>query len=117
MIARTWRGWTTRADTDRYVDYVRRSGIQALRTTPGNRGAYLMTRADGDLTEFLVVSLWTSIDQVEAFAGDDVGRAVFYPEDENFLVDREERVSHFTVAIAASPDRPSSGDCWDPNWL
>jgi heme-degrading monooxygenase HmoA len=117
MIARTWRGWTVKADADRYADYVRRTGIDELCSTPGNCGAYLLTRTEGDLTEFLVMSLWASIDHIKAFAGDDVGRAVFYPDDAKFLVDREERVSHFTVAAAGSPEAPRPEDCWHPNWL
>jgi hypothetical protein len=35
------------------------------------------------------MSLWDSLDAVRGFAGDDVEKAVFYPEDERFLVDRE----------------------------
>ena len=35
------------------------------------------------------------MDAVRGFAGDDVEKAVFYPEDERFLVDRELTVSHY----------------------
>jgi hypothetical protein len=34
---------------------------------------------------------------VRGFAGEDVNRAVFYPEDERYLVDRETTVSHHEV--------------------
>ena len=34
---------------------------------------------------------------VRAFAGDDVDVARFYPEDDEYLVDRETTVSHFAV--------------------
>jgi len=34
---------------------------------------------------------------VKAFAGDDHGTAVFYPEDDRFLVERDERSAHFEV--------------------
>jgi heme-degrading monooxygenase HmoA len=56
-----------------------------------------VSREDGDRTEFLTISFWDSMDAVVGFAGDDVDRAVFYPEDDRFLVDREETVLHYTV--------------------
>jgi hypothetical protein len=34
----------------------------------------------------------------KGFAGDDISRAVFYPEDDEYLVDRETTVSHHEVA-------------------
>jgi hypothetical protein len=41
------------------------------------------------------------MDAVRAFAGDDPERAVFYPEDDRFLVDRELTVSHYTIYAGA----------------
>ena len=35
---------------------------------------------------------------IAGFAGDDIARAVFYPEDDRYLVDRETTVTHFEVA-------------------
>jgi len=36
---------------------------------------------------------------IRRFAGEDIGRAVFYPQDESFLIETEDRVSHFEVAF------------------
>jgi len=97
MIARIWRGWTRAEDTEAYAAYIRRTGIAAYEATPGNRGAYLISRPDGDRTEFLTVSFWDTRDAIVAFAGVDIEEAVFYPEDDRYLVDRETTVRHFTV--------------------
>jgi heme-degrading monooxygenase HmoA len=97
MIARTWRGWTRLEDTDTYAEYVRATGIAAFEAVAGNRGSYLISRPDGDRTEFMVISFWDTLDDVVAFAGSDVDSAVFYPEDDKFLIDRERTVQHFTV--------------------
>lgn len=97
MIVRTWRGWTRREDTDRYASYVESTGIAAYRETPGNQGAYLTSRPDGDRTEFLTISFWDSEESIRQFAGDDIVSAVFYPEDDEFLVDRETFVRHYRV--------------------
>lgn len=97
MIARTWRGWTSRKDADAYLSYLHQTGHSDYRATKGNRGVYALRRIDGDRAEFLIVTLWESMESVRAFAGDDPHRAVFYPEDDRFLVDREHHADHFDV--------------------
>ena len=97
MIARTWRGWTAAADTEAYVAYVRETGLAAYLATPGNLGAWILHRPEGERTEFITLSFWESRDAIRAFAGDDIERAVFYPDDDRFLVEREETVTHYEV--------------------
>lgn len=100
MIARTWRGAVRQQDGDAYAAYMRETGLAEYANTPGNRGAYMLRRDDGDRSEFLMVSLWESMEAVRAFAGADVEQAVFYPEDDRFLVDRDLTSSHWTVEKA-----------------
>jgi heme-degrading monooxygenase HmoA len=97
MIVRIWRGWTRPEDTDDYASYIEETGMAAYRTTPGNQGAYIVSRPDGGSTEFLTISFWDSEESIRSFAGDDIEAAVFYPEDDQFLVDRERRVRHYRV--------------------
>ena len=92
-----WRGWTRAEDTVSYTDYILGTGIVEYQATPGNRGAYIVSRPDGGRTEFLTISLWDSLESIAGFAGDDIDQAVFYPEDDEYLVDRETTVSHFVV--------------------
>jgi heme-degrading monooxygenase HmoA len=102
MIARMWRGWVATDRTDEYVRYIERTGIAAYRATPGNRGAQMLTRDLGDgRTEIITMSWWDSLDSIHGFAGADISQAVFYPEDDDFLVDRETTVSHYEVPVAA----------------
>jgi heme-degrading monooxygenase HmoA len=97
MIARIWRGWTRPEDAEPYARYAAETGLRAYRTTPGNRGAWLLHRAEGDRAEILTISFWESLAAVATFAGDDVEAAVFYPDDDRWLVDRETRVTHYIV--------------------
>ena len=71
MIARIWRGTVCTDDADEYVAYVRETGIEHYRSTPGNHGAWILHRASGDKTEILTFSLWQNLEAVKAFAGDD----------------------------------------------
>jgi heme-degrading monooxygenase HmoA len=49
-------------------------------------------------TEVLTLSWWDSLDSIRGFAGDDIDVAVYYPEDEDYLIDRELTVSHYEVS-------------------
>ncbi|MDP8927644.1 MAG: antibiotic biosynthesis monooxygenase [Actinomycetota bacterium] len=60
----------------------------------------MLRRATEADWKFVLFSLWDSIDQVKGFAGEDVDQAVFYPEDDRFLIDRDLTVSHYEVVEA-----------------
>ena len=103
MIARMWRGRVRTPDRDAYVAYIERTGMAEYRQTPGNRGAYMLARdlADGR-TEIITLSFWESAEAIRGFAGDDIEQAVFYPEDDRYLVDRETTVTHHEVVSGSS---------------
>jgi heme-degrading monooxygenase HmoA len=97
MIARIWRGVVRTVDADTYGEYIRETGLTGYVATDGNRGAWLLRRALGGRTEFVTFTLWASLDAVKGFAGEDFERAVYYPEDDRFLIEREPTVAHFEV--------------------
>jgi heme-degrading monooxygenase HmoA len=99
MIARSWRGATKAQDGDAYLEYLQRTGFSEYRKTPGNRGVLGLRRIVKDRAEFLLISLWDSKEAIERFAGADIDQAVFYPEDERFLVERDNHVSHYEVVF------------------
>jgi heme-degrading monooxygenase HmoA len=100
MIARTWRGWVRTERAAAYVEYITGTGLSAYRQTPGNLGAQMWTTDLGDgRTEVMTVSWWSSRTDIEAFAGRDITVAVFYAEDDDYLIDhRETTVRHYDVA-------------------
>jgi heme-degrading monooxygenase HmoA len=98
-IVRMWRGAVRTQDRDAYVAYIERTGMREYRKTPGNLDAWMLTRdlVDG-LTEILTVSRWESMDAIRGFAGDDIERAVYYPEDDRYLIERDDVVRHYSQA-------------------
>jgi heme-degrading monooxygenase HmoA len=95
MVARIWQGAVRAEDGGAYAQYIRDTGLAAYADTPGNRGAWMLRRDVGDRTEFLTFTLWDSLEAVKAFAGEDYETAVYYPEDERFLVERVEKCAHY----------------------
>lgn len=98
MILRTWRGWTKLEDAEAYCRYIEGTGGKEYRNTPGNQGAWITWRPDGDRAEILTVSVWQSREAIKSFAGEDIEAAKFYAEDDHWLVDRERFVRHYQVA-------------------
>jgi heme-degrading monooxygenase HmoA len=96
MIARIWKGAVLGKDGDEY-------GFSDYAKTSGNRGAWMLRRDQGERTEFITFSLWDSVEAIRAFAGEDIDAAVYYPEDERYLVDRDATVSHYEVVDEAQP--------------
>ena len=98
-VARIWRGVIRTEDRDAYNAYLADTGIKEYRQTPGNQGARILTRDLGDgRTEIMTLSFWSSLDSIRAFAGDDISVAVFYPEDDRYLLERDLTVTHYEVA-------------------
>jgi len=113
ILTRTWRGVTHAKDADAYLRYLQETGLADYRGTPGNLGVLGLRRVVGERAEFFILSIWESQEAIRRFAGDDIGRAVFYPQDERFLIEKEERVSHFEVVFQAGlmddAERPEQG--------
>jgi hypothetical protein len=71
-----------------------------LASKASNRGlgpslsARVLRRDDVERTEFITISLWDSLDSIEGFAGAELV-VVFYPEDDRYLVERENFVTHY----------------------
>ena len=99
MIARVWRGSTRAENADEYAAYLEETGMKTARALSGSRGTLVLRRVDGGHAEFETILLFDSLDDVHAFAGDDVEAAVFFPEDDRYLVEREPAVRHFEVDV------------------
>ena len=76
MIARIWRGAVRAEDADGYASYMRGTGIPGYAKASGNQGVYMLRRTLDDRCEFVMVTLWESLDAIEAFAGRDHETAV-----------------------------------------
>ena len=97
MIARLWHGTTTTDKADAYLAFLQARALPDYRGTPGNIAAYILRREDGDITHFSTLTYWSSLSAIEAFAGADISRAKYYPEDAGFLLEFEPTVQHSEV--------------------
>ncbi len=100
MIARIWRGVTPESKADDYAGYLAATGLKDYAAVEGNRGVFCLRRVSEGKAEFVLITLWDSWDAIRRFAGDDVERAVYYPEDKAYLLELEPKVKHYEVLSA-----------------
>jgi heme-degrading monooxygenase HmoA/uncharacterized protein YciI len=97
LILRMWRAHAMPLKSDEYVEHATRKVFPALRAIEGHRGAYLLRRAVDGAVEFVVLTLWDSMEAVRKFAGLNPEKAVVKPEARAALTDFDESVTHFEV--------------------
>ncbi len=102
MIVRMWHGRVPTARARAYREFTNRTAIPDYRSVPGNLSVHVLERPDGDVTHFVTLTFWDSLEAIRAFAGDDVEKAKYYPEDEGFLLEFEPRVVHYEVVGQAA---------------
>lgn len=92
-----WKGRAQKARAHEYEAFVTKSVLPKIAAIEGHRGTYLLHRADGDDVEFVVLTLWESIDAIRHFAGADPLRAVVEPEARSILSSFDETAAHYDV--------------------
>jgi heme-degrading monooxygenase HmoA len=98
LILRRWAGLIRTTDRDAYAAYIAGTGGADYSSTPGNRGYQMTMRDLGDgTTEVVTLSWWTSLDAIRAFAGEEIERARYYPDDDRYLLSRPDNVEHHLV--------------------
>jgi heme-degrading monooxygenase HmoA len=103
MVVRAWRGYAAVSEGQAYPRHLLHSVRPKLESLAGFRGLYLLRRRDADEIQFLVLTLWDSMDAIRGFAGEQPEVAVVEPEARAVLVRFDETVSHYEVL--AAPDK------------
>jgi heme-degrading monooxygenase HmoA len=97
MIVRMWHGRVPTAKADAYREFTNKRAIPDYQSAQGNISVHILERREGDITHFIALTFWESLEAVKGFAGDNVEVAKYYPEDKDFLIDFEPMVVHYEV--------------------
>jgi mannose-6-phosphate isomerase-like protein (cupin superfamily) len=100
MIARRWRGWADNsAAAEAYMAHFDKAVRPKLEATGGFVDATVERVGDDrGRIEIVVVTRWTSMDAIRAFAGEALDTAVVEPEAQSVLSDYDRRVHHIELA-------------------
>jgi heme-degrading monooxygenase HmoA len=89
MIIRTWHGRTRLSDANAYESFMKTRAAPDYGSVDGLQQLFFTRRDEGDISHFLLITVWDSIEAVKNFAGDDPSVAKYYPEDEKYLLEKE----------------------------
>jgi len=89
MIVRTWAGRTAQKDGDAYERFMIERAAPDYQSIDGLKELYFTRRDEGDISHFLLITIWESMAAVEKFAGADPSKAKYYPEDDRFLLEKD----------------------------
>ena len=98
-VLRMWKGRSSPDKAGDYVQHAIQKVFPQLGSIEGHKGAYLLRRSVGDTTEFLVLTLWDSMEAVRTFAGTQPSKAVVEPPARAALTDFDELATHYEVVI------------------
>ncbi len=99
MIARIWRGYALPEKAEEYVKHLQSSVLPELRQIDGFQGVTLMRQDSVQVVEFIVLTLWESMDAIHKFAGDDAEVAVVAPAAQPLFREYDPTVRHFEVVL------------------
>ena len=97
MLARLWHGVTPIAKADAYLDLMRSVAVPDYQAIPGNLGAHVLRRSDGDMAHFQMLTFWSDLDAIKVFAGDDYLVAKYYDFDRDYLIELEPTATVYEV--------------------
>ncbi len=97
MIVRIWHGRTQRSSAEEYSRFLEKRAIPDYRSVADIIEVQVLRRDDGEVTHFLTVTRWESEEAIRSFAGLDILKAKYYPEDDDFLLEFEPEVQHFEI--------------------
>lgn len=101
MIVRMWRGRVHPGSGPAYLAHLESSVFPQIRALPGNHGARVLQGLSDD-DEFLVLTEWTDLEAVSAFAGPSADVAVVPKEARALLASYDSHVQHLEVVLESS---------------
>jgi hypothetical protein len=102
MIARRWHGRIPAGKAEEYLGLMRDVALPDYRSTKGNRGAWCLHRAEGEIVHVEMFTLWEDEAAIRRFAGDDIAAAKYYDFDAGFLLEMEPEVVHWEATGGAA---------------
>jgi heme-degrading monooxygenase HmoA len=102
MIVRTWHGRVPTTKAAAYRQFLNQRAIPDYRSVKGNLSVHILERLEDEVTHFITLTFWENLNAIRLFAGEDLEQAKYYPEDSDFLLEFEPRVTHYEVTGQAT---------------
>ncbi len=97
MIVRMWHGRVDSSKSDEYAEFMKQRAAPDYRSVDGLQKLLFLRKNEKDVAHFLLVTYWDSMESVKKFAGEQPEKAKYYPEDDQFLLEKEELSALYEV--------------------
>jgi heme-degrading monooxygenase HmoA len=97
MIARIWCGRTKVEDYEEYTEFMKVKAIPDYENTKSFIKLTFLRNSVDNIGHFTLITFWENLEVIKNFAGEDFEKAKYYPEDNKFLLEFEEKVTHYEV--------------------
>ncbi len=97
MIVRMWHGRVDSSKSDEYAEFMKQRAAPDYSSVDGLQKLLFLHRDEEDVAHFLLVTYWDSMESVKRFAGEEPEKAKYYPEDDHFLLEKEELSALYEV--------------------
>ncbi len=97
MIVRMWHGRVDASKSDEYAEFMKQRAAPDYSAVDGLQKLLFLRKNEKDVAHFLLVTYWDSMESVKAFAGEQPEKAKYYPEDDQFLLEKEELSALYEV--------------------
>ena len=89
MVVRMWHGRVKSSKADEYTEFLKQRAAPDYSSGRGLKKLYFLRRNEGEVVHFLLLTIWDSMESVKKFAGENPETAKYYPEDDEFLLEKE----------------------------
>ena len=94
---RIWHGQTRVEDYEAHIEFLRERAISDYQSTPGFVKLVFLRTIKWDIGHFTLITFWENLEVIKSFVGEDYEKAKCYSEDKDFLLELEEKVTHYEV--------------------
>jgi heme-degrading monooxygenase HmoA len=97
MISRHWKGIAKHGEADNYIWHLRTDTFPKLSKIKGFISASILRRTVRQGTEFLIITVWESIESIEKFAGAKADVAVVPEVVQAMMIEYDRTVNHYEI--------------------
>ncbi len=96
-IMRLWHGEVAIEKADEYEKFMVEKAAPDYSSADGLLKLFFQRKNEKTKSHFLLVTIWDSLESIKQFAGAEPELAKYYPEDDQFLLEKEKYTSMYEV--------------------
>ena len=94
---RLWHGTVAIEKADEYERFMISRAAPDYSSVEGLLKLYFQRRNENKIAHFLLITIWDSMESVKKFAGENPEKAKYYPEDDSYLLEKEETSALYDI--------------------